>query len=280
MSVVIYECKEYDQYEFNSIRYMRTEGEYEPNVYVVEECETGIRYIGSRTAYKHTKAKDDDIGRNYFTSSSVVKEKWKRDINSFSLVYVIPCMSNHDAHLLELILIKENDAVRSQDYYNIGHPYIGFNTSGRSHSEKERDKIRNGVITYYTSDEGRDRMKYHSGHISNLHKSGHYDEAYKKISNANKGMKKPEGFGDKVSKSRKGWCPSEKTRKKMSEVKMGKNTGKDNAMNNEDSRNKVGKSKIGRKRVYLSSGKFIYAKEEDVHKYYLHSNGKYYDYEE
>lgn len=322
MKTDIYFYKKYEEYEncFKSNRIWRIDGFYEPFVYVIKEIDSGKYYIGSRTVYLSKKSKDSDIGTIYFTSSNHIKKIWKENPNSFEEVQHIKCASNHDAFILELLLIEIHNAVFSDKFINLGHPSIGFDLSGITKTEEHKRKIsesnkkswenfseehkeeraninRKRQLERFEDKKEKEKIRvsinklYKIGHydqykestakkISDLHKSGHYNEAYQKISEKNKGVKKPDGFGQKLSESKKGWSPSSETRKKMSESRKGKFTGKDNVMSNPESRKKVADSKRGRKRVNKKDGSFIMVKKENIDNYYHHSDGKYYDYEE
>lgn len=312
----------YPDYEgsFISDRLWRVDGFYEPHVYIVQESSTRRYYIGSRTKYSNPKSRDDDVGRTYLTSSTYIREKWKLNEKQFIVEQIIKCASNHDAFILELLLIKIHNALYSKDFLNKGHPILGFDTSGVPKTEEHRkkigqgnidnwnkktdeekslvseklklaaiekyeddvvkNKIRDGMIKFSSSEDGITATKSRADRISYLHKIGHYNESYKKISIKTKGTPKPDGFGNKLSKARKGWNPSEKTRNRMSQARKGKYTGEDNIMSNPESRKRVSESKVGRKRVYLKDGGFIYAKPDELHLYYAHKDKKYYDYPE
>lgn len=88
------------------------------------------------------------------------------------------------------------------------------------------------------------------------------DERKQKISDANKGVKKPEGFGDKISKANTGRVFSDEWKANLSKAKMGKGTGDANAMSDPEKRAKVGQSKIGRKLVSVN-GTRRYLKAEE-----------------
>jgi len=311
----IYEHTDLAELDFQSTRKYRVEDRYEPHVYIIKEADTERLYIGSRTAQF---CRLDDIGHRYFTSSAIIKDEWQQDLNRFTPICIIPCISNHDAMALEIDLIISHNAVESDQYINLGHPRVGFCSSGKQFTEDHKAKLSTALKNahFYMSDadkaEWRSRLsvsaklkflsqherdkvrdgihRYHqhinydfssqSTRIKHLHRTGHYKQAYQKISDANKGQPKPEGFGDKVRQARLGMKFSDDWRKNISQSRKGKATGDRNAMANEANRNKVSASKIGRKRVYLANGKFLYVRAEDLYKYYRHTNGKYYEYEE
>lgn len=313
--IQVYEHANIAELDFQSKRIYRVEYIYEPHVYVIKEAKSQRLYIGCRTAQS---CRINDVGSRYFTSSAIIKDNWKQDLNSFAVLCVIPCISNHDAMALEIDLIASHNAVASDQYMNLGHPRVGFCSSGKPFTEdhrsnlstalknahfyrsdadkavwrsrlsissklkflsqSERDKVRDGIYRYHKC------INYDfsgkSTRIKHLHQTGHYKPAYRKISEANKGQSKPEGFGDKVRQARLGMKFSDEWRSNISQSRKGKARGDRNAMSSEANRNKVSASKVGRKRVYLANGKFLYVRAEDLYKYYKHTNGKYYEYEE
>ena len=130
----IYCSKKYDTYNFKSVRKYRKQGTYEPFVYIIEEIETGKIYIGSRTA---RDCLESDLGQKYFTSSKYIN--WADE--SFEIVKIYSCMSNHDALILEGILIDNNFAVYDDQYYNRQNSGVNFNMCGVVISEETRKKI-------------------------------------------------------------------------------------------------------------------------------------------
>jgi hypothetical protein len=145
---------------------------------------------------------------------------------------------------------------------------------GRVWSDDVKEKISKSVLEYYASDEC--DFSEISETMKEKHKSGFFDESYKKISEENKGRKKPDDFGARISKARMGMKFSDEHKENLRNREFGNCTSEDNPMNNPLSRDKVSKSKIGRKKVILKSGKFIMVKKEDLYKYTL-VDGKYYE---
>lgn len=318
----MYICQQYQNYisKFKAKRRYRVENEYEPFVYIIKETETEKFYIGSRTQYIKNKCKETDLGTIYFTSSKYIKEIWKEDNTKFEIIKILSCYSNHDAAILEMLLIQIYNAVFSTNFLNKAHPNVGLCVSGVPQSKEHREKRINSFKKYLNNMSEEERLSrleknkkgslkryqrpgerekisktikkmYADGYfdeakkrISELskerHKNGYYDESYKKISIKTKGVKKPDGFGEKISKALKGRKFSDSTKRKMSEAKRGKNLGKDNVMSNPEHRKKVGESKIGRKLVLFNDGHREYVLKEKLENYHLHSNGKYYECEE
>jgi len=145
---------------------------------------------------------------------------------------------------------------------------------GRVWSDDVKEKIRKSILEYYASDEC--DFSEISETMKEKHKSGFFDESYKKISEANKGRKKPDDFGARISKARMGMKFSDEHKENIRKNRRGVGCGERNAMNNPLTRDLVSQSKIGRKKVILKSGKFIMVKKEDLYKYTL-VDGKYYE---
>lgn len=114
----------------------------QPNVYIVSNSITGMRYIGVRVA---KNCKLSDIGNTYFTSSKVIAPLWKNDKSQFVVDTVIACDSVESALELEEFLIDETGAVQSTLWYNMANGGKSFNNIGRvvSEDEKERRRLSN-----------------------------------------------------------------------------------------------------------------------------------------
>jgi len=186
----LYECSNYEDYYFATERKMRIDGIYEPFVYIIQEIKTGMKYIGSKTAKGCLEA---DLGTKYFTSSKLVN--WTCD--EFEILEIIKCVSNHDALILEGLLIEEFNAVFSESYYNQHNRGEKFNSSGK------RFGNRHGVNNSFYG-------KHHS------------DDTKTRLSLSTKRNFKNEDFREKVSKS---WYGSKEFCDKMIEK-----YGVDNAM--------------------------------------------------
>ena len=175
---------------------IRKEGSYEPFVYIVQEKSTGKKYIGSRTA---NGCKLTDMGSKYFTSSRYVKETWKSNIDSFDVVEIYQCESNHSAFILEEILIYENNAIKRDDYLNKGFGGCRFNggkTGPRPDHVKQKISVGNkGTYTVRDTETGKilkcslDDPNYLSGRYASYHKGlKRSDETKERISNKGKGL--------------------------------------------------------------------------------------------
>jgi len=210
-SRVIYVCSNYEDYEFKSKRIWRTDGKYEPFVYIVQEVETEMMYIGSKTQYKRSSCLESWLGSTYFTSSKYVN--W--NVDEFKVIEIIPCASNHDALILEGLLISEHDAVNSDNYYNKHHPDVGWNTSGYTHTEEAKKKMSESK----KGGKGNPKLSF----LGNTHTK----ETKHKISSGNKGKKRTPEQRMNISNAHKGQIPwmtgrnhNEDSKKKMSEARL------------------------------------------------------------
>lgn len=224
----IYVSKDYDELKskFNITRRWRTDGKYEPFVYIIQEVSTGKLYIGSRYG---KDSLESDLGKTYFTSSKIIK--WMDDFRSFDIVSLIPCASNHDAIMLEGNLIKETNAVYSDKYLNQAYPNIGFN-GGQPEMFTAKDMYGNKFFI------SKNDERYISGELRGLRKGSSMPESFKELTS--KKMKGKVAVKDKnnkcsiVSKDDPryldgllipvscGNSPSEETRKKISDSNKGR----------------------------------------------------------
>lgn len=134
----IFVSPKHSEFNFSTKRNWRTDGQYEPFVYLIQEVDTEKMYIGSKTA---KGCLESDLGTRYFTSSKEID--WASNPNDFEICKVIPCASNHDAIILEYQLIKENFAVYDDNFFNRNNNSVEWNTSGmkREFSEEYRMKL-------------------------------------------------------------------------------------------------------------------------------------------
>jgi len=181
ISETIYVCPNYNEYKFNSKRIWRSDGKYEPFVYIIEEIDTGMKYIGSRTA---KNCLHSDLGSTYFTSSKIIT--WNKD--EFKILNIIKCASNHDAIILEILLIKENNAVKDKNYYNRCCNGVAFNISGIERSHDTRKKISLDNKEFYESNDH--HMKGKCGHLHNNYGKKLSEQTRKKMSDSRRDQKR------------------------------------------------------------------------------------------
>lgn len=166
----IYLSSNYEDYEFKSTRNWRVDGTYEPFVYIIQEVDTEMIYIGSKTA---RNCLESDLGTKYFSSSNVIN--WKDNPESFEICKIIPCCSNHDAIILERRLIFQNDAIWRNDFYNVSNAGLTCNMTGRNQSQETKEKISEGQL----------------GRIGGFKNKIHNEETKNKMSNSKKGNNHP-----------------------------------------------------------------------------------------
>lgn len=213
----IYFCLDYDSFIDklpNTDRVWRTDGKYEPFVYIIREISTNLRYIGVKYS---KKCLESWLGTKYFTSSNYILWNDKE----FDIVKIYPCASNHDAIILEYILIDKHDAVYSNKYYNKHHPSIGFCPStpwnkGISPSQETRQKISK-------SNKGKSKKqspsRKYKGKDNPFYGKTHTEEFKKAISERNSGENN-RWYGTNGPMG--GKSHKEETKAKMSKARKGK----------------------------------------------------------
>lgn len=142
-------------------------------------------------------------------------------------------------------------------------------------SEDYKTKMSVRMKEYYQTEEGLKNIEIVRKKITGKVIS---EEHRNKISEATKGISKPEGFGDKISKARTGMKFTEEHIENFKKSRVGKGMGDRNSMSTEENRRKVSESKIGTKAVYSIDGSRQMKRKEELHNYYFR-NGKYYNYE-
>jgi len=180
----------YDEYEFKSKRVFSSQS-YQPFVYVIRVLDIDKYYVGSRTRKGCTPA---ELGTKYFTSSKKVAPLWEGNPGNIEIVEVFQCASNHDALILEDLIIKEQ-ALKSSAFLNIGRGGHQWNFSGVTyqHSEDTKKKISESNKGKPQSQEKRDKLRLSRiGKVPyNKGKTGvqqHSEEAREKMSLARKGV--------------------------------------------------------------------------------------------
>lgn len=220
-------------YDFKTNEILFVENAYEPFVYIIKEVETGRSYIGSKT---QKGCLTSDLGSKYFTSSNEIKDKWKSDLYAFEVVEIIKCHSNHQALILEGLMIEENNAVYDDSFINKGYPSIGFNNSGKELSDRAKKNMSESRKGRVITEEWRRNLSiafsgeknpnygkrlpdWHKQILSDLRKGKILSQETKnKISNSLKDRFFSEDHRRKISESTKGKPKSEQTKKKLSEV--------------------------------------------------------------
>ena len=209
----------YNKYQFKSQRVFSSQ-DYQPFVYIIKVLDIGKYYVGSRTRKGCTP---DELGKKYFTSSKTVAPLWKSNPNNIQIVEVYQCASNHDALILEDIIIKDH-ALASSDFLNIGRGGHQWNFSGITyqHSEETRKKISESNKGKPQSQEKRDKIR-----LSRIGKEP-WNKGKTGLQSHSEESKK------KMSEQRKGVAPSEFCRQRGIEANTGKKkTAEHNRKNSE-----------------------------------------------
>lgn len=123
----IYKCENYNDYNFRSKRIFYEEGKYEPFVYKIRLINEDQFYIGMKVA---KGCLVEHLGTKYFTSSKLAKQKWFDNPENIEIISIQLCVSNHDAIILEELLISQANAIKDDKFLNRYHPSIGWSTSG------------------------------------------------------------------------------------------------------------------------------------------------------
>lgn len=194
-----------------------------PYVYKLTNKNTGHFYIGYRSA--NTAPSSEDLGHFYFSSSPLVKEKFKE----FDRQIIAEFFDGKDAWLFEQSLIEEHckdPLLLNKSFFKNGSKV--FSTSGRPRTEEEKQRIREKKLgikrDYVPSPETISKMvaarawyKPTKETLEQMvatrkqnHSEWHSEETGKKISNATQGRipwNKGKKGGTSWNKGMKGGTP-------------------------------------------------------------------------
>lgn len=268
----IYMSPNYSAYEFKSKRIWRIDGYYEPFVYIIQEISSKIKYIGSKTQYSVEPCLESCLGTQYFTSSNYVK--WKENPDSFQILKIYPCASNHDALILETELIQYFDAVNSDLFYNRNCNGANWSLSGRlgknhpaygcTRSKETREKMSLSKMgennPWWNKKQSEEHRKKNSeankgennamyglrGENHPAYGYQHSEESIKKRIESRKGYKHSEETKKKIGDSRRGKLHSEETKDLIREKASGANNAMYGRNHSEETKKKL--SKIAKNR--------------------------------
>ena len=157
---------------------------YSPYVYVITENDSGRMYIGCRTA---REAKPSDLGTTYYTSSKLVKSKWRNDPDSFSITQIIECTTKEETYSLEESMQREVNAHRNPNYLNKNINGKDFNVAGSKHN-----------VGFKHSEQSKLKMSTaHKGKVVS-------DGTKQKLSLKRKGVKFSDEHKEKIGSAQKG----------------------------------------------------------------------------
>lgn len=207
--MIIYESEDYNPNDWQSERMTFVEGEYEPFVYMIRVVDQDKLYIGMKVA-KGCLA--EHLGTKYFTSSKIVVPIWKECPENIEILFLQICKSNHDAIILEGLIIDEMNAVSSEDYLNQYHPSIGWSNSGhkghwtgKTHSDETKQ-----ILSYYG--------KLLIGDKNPFYGKSHNEETKQKLRDINLGKVQDEETKQKISESLANRKFTDEHRNKISEA--------------------------------------------------------------
>jgi hypothetical protein len=219
-----------------------------PYTYFLERKSDGLKYYGVRYAnISSNTTPEKDFAKNYF-SSGTLKEEFKKNPNNFKwrLCWTFNTINEakeYEAKINKRIY-KRNDWANNNAYPHINlvgkqngmygvHRFGKDNPMyGKKHSEETKQKIREKSI-------GRFTKKWFIDKYGKINGLKIFDEHYKKISKATKGLKRSEEtkkkisennvcywkgktmpleIREKMSKKRKGVLKSKETKQKMREA--------------------------------------------------------------
>jgi len=200
-------------------------------IYRITNKTNSIHYYGSRTTSINPH---DDIGVNYFSSSydkDFLKEQ-KESPNNFKYK-VVKIFKDKDKCLdFECMLHKKFNVSKNKSFYNMQNQrHNGFSTDGKTVGvvlntmkkefvDVDDERFKSGEMVPFMklierTPEWRQNMsKGKMGYVRT-------EESKRKQSLSSKGKKKPDGFGDHVSKCLTGVSKSEEHKKKLSESLIG-----------------------------------------------------------
>lgn len=216
-----YSCGEiYKDYDFKSERLFASKS-YQPFVYLVREIASDKFYVGSRTAKNCLLS---DLGSKYFTSSKRVYPLWKECPDSIEVIEIQPCASNHDALILEDLII-DKVALMSPDFLNICRGGYQWNASGTTHehSEETKEKIRKALTGNRHSEETKAKLSEARKGRAPWNKGltgaqSHTEESRKTMSVTRKGRVYSDERNAKIGDAHRGIPKSEEHNRKNSEA--------------------------------------------------------------
>jgi len=188
-------------------------------VYITTNIINGKKYIGQKIF--------DNRWKSYLGSGIHLKSAIKKyGKENFSREIIAIAYSKEELNKLEIMFIKEHDAVKSNDYYNISSG--GGTNAGLKMSEETRKKM---------SEANKGQKCYMYGKPKS-------EETRKKLSLANKGKKLSEETKGKMSESGKGKPKSEQHKQNISLALKGNKSYMYGKHHSKETKDKISKSAI------------------------------------
>lgn len=266
-------------------------------IYITKYEGNGMKYIGQRKfsrgweGYKgsgiHYKNAEKLYGKNNFIRSIIAIAYSEEELNN-----------------LEIEFIKNHNAVKSDNYYNIaigGKTNTGMRHSeetkikmsemrkgnhyalGVRHSKETRRKVseaemgeKNHNYGKIFSKEHRDKIsKSCIGRIPYMQSKHHTEESRYKMSQSHKGVFLSDEHKRKISDAGKGRIVSEETKHKLSEANKGKNNHNYGKHPSQETREKISEANIKRaKKIICKTTKMVFSCMKEAADYYnCDSNG-------
>lgn len=240
-------------------------------IYLIENLINNKKYVGQTVKSIEDRFRGHVLSTNSNSNLHLHKAMRKYGIENFSIREI------DEASSYEELLLREQYWIDLLDTFNTGYNQTlgGEGSYGRLVSEESKAKASISLKEYYSSPKNRkftsertklgmkkwmdsltpeelEEFKYKSGSSSRG----------KKFPGKGKGIKKPLGFGEQVSKRLKGVPKSKEHIEKMRINRKGKKTGLDNPMSDPENRKKISEKAKNRKRMYREDGSWYWGRKE------------------
>ncbi len=240
-------------------------------IYIIENRISNKKYVGQTVKSIEERFRGHVLSTNSNSNLHLHKAMRKYGIENFSIKEI------DEASSYEELLLKEQYWINLLDTFNNGYNQTlgGEGSYGRSVSNDSRIKASTSLKEYYsdhknrklTSEKTKIGMKKWMDSLTPeeleefKYKSGSSSRG-KKFPGKGKGINKPIGFGEQVSKRFKGIPKSKESVEKGRLKKIGKKTGLDNPMADPENRKKISEKAKNRKKMYREDGSWYWGRKE------------------